>query len=78
MDGAAIDYVGLRSPARVDSTRMAYVEEKNAVRHGRNEAVCPTTTLIVDAWSSNGIQEEASQLSRGFRSRSMQARGSQA
>jgi hypothetical protein len=37
---------------------------------------CATTTLIVDAWSSNGVREEASQLSRGFGSRSMQARGS--
>jgi hypothetical protein len=36
MDGAAIDYVGLRSPARVDSTRMAYVEEKNAVSRVRD------------------------------------------
>jgi hypothetical protein len=39
---------------------------------------CVTTTLMVDVWSSNGVQEEASQLSRGFGSRSMQARGSQA
>jgi hypothetical protein len=37
---------------------------------------CATTTMIVDAWSSNGVREEASQLSRGFGSHSMQARGS--
>jgi hypothetical protein len=49
--------------------------EKNAVRHGCKKP-CATTTLIVDVWSSNGVWEEASQLSCGFGSRSMHARGS--